>query len=268
MSTPSMCRYLYILIFSVLIVCCARPGYAQVNGTTVTGYPTTPDTLVVIDSNATDSSHHVKKQDLAGHQLAIGIDLVNPITNALVSDKYGYEFEVDYYKRNEFYLVAEGGWGGSNVSYSDLKYTTTNPFLRLGFNKTMLTRDNPTDWDMMLIGLRLGYAHINHSLTNYVITDSTWGNTSGFINSKPIDAVWLEVTGGMRVEFVKNFFAGWNIRGKFMMDGKSFANDAPLFIAGYGKGDKNAVFDFNLYISYAIRWDRKKTPAATKATNK
>ena len=263
-----MYRYIYILIFSVLIVCCAHTGYAQVNGNTVTGYTAPADTLVVDTTGTTDSNKQIKKTDLAGHQLAIGIDIVNPITNALVSDHYGYEFEMDYYKHNEFYLVAEGGWGGSNVSYSDLKYTTTNPFLRLGFNKTMLVRDNPKDWDMMLIGLRLGYAHINHSLTNYIITDSTWGNTSGFINSKPIDAVWLEVTGGMRVEFVKNFFAGWNIRGKFMMDGKSFANDAPLFIAGYGRGDKNAVFDFNLYISYAIRWDRKKTPAATKATNK
>ena len=257
-----MYRYIYILIFSVLVVCCSQHSFAQVNGTTVTGYPTVPDTLVVIDSNATDSNAHIKKKDLAGHQLAIGVDLVSPITNALVSDKFGYEFEADYYLRNEFYLVAEGGWGGSNVNYTDLKYTTTNPFFRFGFNKTMLVRDNPKDWDMMLIGLRLGYANINKNPATYLITDSTWGNVSGSRPGTSINAVWLEVTGGMRVEFIKNVFAGWNIRGKFMMDGKSFANDAPLFIAGYGKGDKNAVFDFNLYISYAIRWDRKNMASA------
>ena len=39
-----------------------------------------------------------------------------------------------------------------------------------------------------------------------------------------------------------------NLVGKFVMNGKSFRDLSPLFIAGYGKGDKNANFDFNLYI--------------------
>jgi hypothetical protein len=69
----------------------------------------------------------------------------------------------------------------------------------------------------------------------------------------------VELTGGMRVELVKGLMAGWNLRGKFMMNGKSFKDLSPLNIAGYGKGDKNAAFDFNVYMSYAIRW-KKKTP--------
>ena len=52
-----------------------------------------------------------------------------------------------------FIRRAEGGWGGSSVNYSNLQYKTTNSFLRLGFNKSVLVRDRPDDWDMMFIGL-------------------------------------------------------------------------------------------------------------------
>jgi Domain of unknown function (DUF6048) len=243
-----MCKYSYILIFSVLLMCAPGAAHAQ----------TTPPPAT--DTTAADSSK-VKKKDLAGHQLTIGVDLVNPVTNMLQSYKYGYEFEADYYMRHEFYAVAEGGWGGSTANYSDLQYNTTNFFARFGFNKAMLVRDRPNDWDMMFIGLRAGYANITKGTANYTITDSTWGNVSGTRRETDINAVWLELTGGMRVELLRNFFAGWNIRGKFMMNERSFQNDAPLFIAGYGKGDKNSAFDFDLYLSYAIRWDRKHQPA-------
>jgi hypothetical protein len=42
-----------------------------------------------------------------------------------------------------------------------------------------------------------------------------------------------------------------------MMNGKSFSNLSPLYIEGYGEGDKNAVFDFNVYATYSFRWQRK-----------
>jgi hypothetical protein len=68
----------------------------------------------------------------------------------------------------------------------------------------------------------------------------------------------------MRVELAKGLLAGWNLRGKFLMNGRSFKDLAPLNIAGYGKGDKNANFDFNLYLAYAIRWNRKTATQAPK----
>jgi hypothetical protein len=67
----------------------------------------------------------------------------------------------------------------------------------------------------------------------------------------------MEVTGGMRVELVKGLMAGWNVRGKFLLNTADFRDLAPLYVAGYGRGEKNAVFDFNLYLGYAIRWRKK-----------
>ncbi len=254
MLIHSTYRYIFILIFSTLAILGTRPAFAQ-----------TADTIV-----ADTSDVKLKKKDLAGHQLCLGIDIVRPVENAFLNNRYGYEVAGDYYMHNEFYGTLEGGWGGSNVAYTDLKYTTRNDFIRLGFNKTILTRERPTDWDMMFMGLRLGLANVSRSNASYTVTDSLWGNTSGGTKGANFAAVWLELTGGMRVELVKGLFAGWNIRGKFMMNGKSFNSLSPLYIAGYGQGDKNSAFDFNVYVSYAVRWKRKgvvdtvKAPAPTQ----
>ena len=250
MSIQSICKYVYILIFS-FIVFGSSPVFAQTADTT---------------SADSTSKAKIKKKDLAGHQLCIGVDLVHPVLNSLVSDRFGYEFEADYYTHNEFYFAGEGGWGGSTVNYTDLKYTTTNNFLRLGFNKSILTRERPSDWDMMFIGMRLGVADVNRSAATYTVIDSVWGNSMGSSPGRNFLAYWAELTGGMRVELVKGLFAGWNFRGKFILNGKSFNDLAPLYIAGYGKGDKNVAFDFNLYISYGIRWKRRSAATLVPIT--
>lgn len=242
MSTQSICRYIYIAIFSLGAICCGLPAYAQADTTGV-------DTAAV---------GKIKRPDSAGHQLCIGIDAVHLASNSFYSDRFGYELEADYYLHNEYYLAAEGGWGGSDVNYTDLKYKTTNSFIRFGFNKCILTRDRPNDWDMMFLGLRAGFAEVNRGTVSYSVLDSLWGNTPyQTVAGKSFPAVWAELTGGMRVEIVSGLYAGWNVRGRFILNGKSFKDLAPLYIAGYGKGDKTSNFDFNLYISYGIRWKRK-----------
>jgi hypothetical protein len=191
-----------------------------------------------------------------GRQLSIGFDLMGPVLNRLVSNRYGLEGAVDYYLKNEYYAVLEGGAGRSEVNYTDLRYTTNNYFVRAGFNKNILSRESNHDWDMMFAGLRAGFAGINRSEANYVVADSLWGIIEGVSAAKSFPALWLELNLGMRVELYKSIMAGWNVRSKFIMNGKSFRDLQPLYISGFGRGDKNAVFDFNLYLCYAIRWNR------------
>ncbi len=255
MSKQSICRYICIPIFSLLMVSLAITASAQT------------------DTVATDTTTlaKVKKKDSSGHQLCLGVDVVHPVQNWYYSDRHSFEFQADYYLHNEFYAAMELGWGGSNVNYTDLKYTTSNGFVRLGFNKALLARDRPGDWDMMLFGLRVAAAQINRSQASFSILDSLWGNTppQNLPHSKPFAAIWTELTLGMRVAAWKNFVAGWNLRGKIMLNGKSFSDLSPLYIAGYGRGDKNTAFDFNLYISYCIRWNRKSIIApCSKVTGK
>lgn len=237
MLIQSSLKFIYILIFSLLFSVVVKAQSA--------------DTAVRDTSKV-----EVKKADSTKHQLTLGVDIFHPILFSSNGDKVGYEFVAEYYLKNELYLVAEGGWGSSKVAYDDLKYTSNNTFGRIGFNKILLPRDKPSDWGGMFMGLRLGATSIERSSAQYTVVDSVWGSTAGIVPSKNFMGYWLEITGGVRVELYKGIMAGWNIRGKFLLNNSDFKDLAPLYVSGYGKGDKNAIFDFNFYLAYAIRWKR------------
>jgi len=235
--------YIFILLFSVRGI---TPVLAQ-------------DTTDSIDTTVKKDTVIPKiiKKDNSGRHLSFGVDIYHPIINNLINNQNGHEFSVDYYLKNDLYAVGDFGYGGSNVDYNDLKYTTNNNFLRVGLNRSILLRNDSTDWDNMFIGFRLGGASIKRSQALYVVTDTLWGNSIGSQPGKNFNAFWVELNLGVRVQLVKGLSAGWIVSGKFMLNSKSFQDLAPLYIAGFGKGDKNSSFDFDFFITYSISWKRK-----------
>lgn len=191
-------------------------------------------------------------------QLRFGFDVFKPILYGFDKQRKAFDFELDYYYKKESYWVLEGGWGSGQQDSLYLSYKSSNVFFRGGYNKGILTRLFPNDWDMAFIGLRYGLAFIDRSPATFTIIDPIWGNTSGTIPGKNIFAHWFEITGGVRVELFKGLFTGWTVRGKFIFNGKQLKELPPSYIAGYGRGDKPSIFDFNFYVDYAIRWKKKK----------
>lgn len=210
--------------------------------------------LGTASAQAQQDSTERKNGSRTAHQLRFGIDASSLAINAFMDSRTSYEFQVDYHWRKDIYAVLEGGWGSSKLDYPDLKYTTDNSFARIGVDKGLLPRLTPGDWDMAFIGVRYGIGFINRSEATYTTNDPVWGTTSSTVPGKTFTAHWGEITGGIRVELLKGFFAGWNVRGKFLLNESAFRELPPSFIAGYGKGDKTTIFDFNLYFSYALRW--------------
>lgn len=194
------------------------------------------------------------------HQFRIGFDVSRLLFNQMQKDlekRTSYEIELDYFFKKDMYWVLEGGFGNASLNYPDLSYNSNNVFLRAGINKSLLGRMQQSDWDMAFIGLRYGLGFVQRSAANYTITDSLWGSVNGAVPAIGFNAHWIEVTGGVRVEVAKNIFIGWNMRGKFMVNPNKFKELPPYNIAGYGKGEKATVFDFNVMLSYAVRWRKK-----------
>lgn len=197
-----------------------------------------------------------KPKEDYGHQLRFSFDLSRPAINLAQSTRSSYEGAIDYYLRNELYAVAEGGAGSSEYAYTDLSYISNSSFFRIGLDKTLIKRLNGSDWDAAFAGVRYGIGFINRGEAAYTIIDSVWGTTSGTVPAKAFTAHWAEVTGGVRVEVIKGFMLGWNLRGRFLLNERAFRELSPVYIAGYGKGDKSTIFDFSFYACYAIRWGK------------
>jgi len=207
--------------------------------------------LAQSDSAKTETTTYIKPDQ---KQLRFGVDISRPVLNAISSVKHGYEFTIDYNLPKDIYLVAEAGFGGSDIDYDDLKYTSTNSFFKIGVDKSMLQRLFPGDWDFLFVGVRYGIGFIQRSEATFVTTDPIWGSTSGNIPSKSFTGHWAELTAGLRVELLKGFFAGYTVRGKFLLNQTPFRELPPAFVAGYGKGERTTAFDFNFYLQYALRW--------------
>ncbi|MFA6149761.1 MAG: DUF6048 family protein [Chitinophagaceae bacterium] len=223
-------------IFSLLLVCSFLSVFAQAD---------TEDSVT-------------QKSTIKYHQLRFNFDAAKLLNNSLVDNVKIYEAGLDYYLNNELYGVAEFGAGTSNIDYPDLKYKSSNSFVRLGVDKTLFERKKPNDWGMAFIGCRYGLGFVKRNVALYTTDDGFGGITSGSISSSDFTAHWFELTGGMRIELFKNTFAGWNVRFKFLLNQKSFGDLKPQSIAGYGAAENGTVFDYNFYLSYAIRWSSKK----------
>lgn len=223
-------------IFSFLFFCCPFLLFAQ---------------------EANDDSVLVKAKANSGHQLRLSFDASKLLLNNLTDNKSAYEGALDYYLNKELYAVADLGMGNSVIDYPDLKYKTNNTFLRLGLDKSLFERKRPQDWGIGFFGFRYGLGFINRSEAQYSTDDGLGGITSGTLAADNFTAHWFELTGGMKLELIKGVFAGWTVRAKFLLNQKALGDLKPAYIAGYGPGEKATAFDYNFYISYAIRWSSK-----------
>ncbi len=215
--------------------------------------------LLLMQLRSVAQSIPVNVRDSAAyeHQLRIGIDLARPVIQALSPNRYSYEVEADWAFRKEIYGVVEAGFGRYVADYADLSYQSTGAFIRLGADRSILRRLLPQDWDCGLFGLRYGFAAVNRNAAQFTTGNDLWGYQSATEDAKTYGFHWIELTGGMRLEILRNVFAGWNIRGKFMMTNLTTAELRPSYVAGFGQADRSTGFDFNVWLLYALRWSRK-----------
>lgn len=191
------------------------------------------------------------------HQLSVGFDVSRFLFNNLFPSRQGYEIQADYNWKKNLYWAAEAGWGKGNVDYSFLKYQTKGSFLRLGIEQSLLGILGPKDFDNAFIGVRYGIGLGNMSNVHFTVPSPFGGTSEGNAPGQSYWVHWGEIVAGVKVSIWNNFYAGWMIRGKFLINPKTFKTLSPNYIPGFGKGDKNTVFDFNFYLSYGIQWTRK-----------
>lgn len=222
------------------------------------------DTLMGKDSSlakstpVTDTTAAAKKKRAAfERQLRFNIDIYKPIASLAYPSRYSYELMADYTFREDKYLVIEAGYGGGKIDYPNLKYKTYNGFLKAGIDISMFDRLDSKDWDIILVGFRYGIGVGQRGPADFIVDNPFGAPRTDRVDARNFIAHWGEITAGMRFELLPRFFAGWNVRAKFFLNSGTFDGQvSPNNIAGYGKGDQSTSFDFNFYLSYALRWKK------------
>jgi len=184
-------------------------------------------------------------------QVRVSTDIAKLITNTNSSNK-DVQLAIDALLKKDTYYTLELGQGSSSVDNSLLNYATSNRFIKLGLDKSLLIPISNKDLDIAFVGFRLAASTINRSNGEYNTSHSYWGTTEGKVQSARFFAPWFEFLGGIKVDVLPSITAGWTLRWKFMFNHAQLSELPPAYIAGFGNASNATAFDFNFYIGYKL----------------
>jgi hypothetical protein len=183
--------------------------------------------------------------------LRIGFDLVPLLEQFIGDETNGFELALDLDLADHYQLVLEGGYSKYQYSQYNYEYQTAGSFLRLGFDKNLLKPEVNPGRDYLFAGLRLGVSWFSHAATQITVP-SYWGEQSATTPEVTEIMPFVEATGGIRTEVLKNIYLGWNARMGFNLRKLRKFEVVPAYIPGLGQADKGINIGFHYYIAYRI----------------
>lgn len=189
--------------------------------------------------------------------IRVGAD-ISKIARSFYEDDYkGLELVGDYRLTKKIYLAAELGTESKKVLEDRLTFVTEGTYIKVGadFNayENWLGMSN-----LIYIGGRYGASTFSQQLDSYTIYNANpyFGEEVEIISGEKFDglsASWIEVVAGVKVEVVKNLYAGFSLRLNYLINDKQPENFSNLYIPGFNRTyDGNFGVGFNYSISYFI----------------
>jgi Domain of unknown function (DUF6048) len=184
--------------------------------------------------------------------ISIGYDFSGLIVNIFQPTQTSGEVSVTAGAFKKLYYTVEAGILTIYDRETDFNYFSNGQYIRAGFDYNFYKRKTPDENNMVFLGLRYGLATMHHSADNITIEDAYWGNYSPKpIPDSKVNAQWIEIAAGIRVELIKNFSMGWSGRVHFLTHLASGPNK-PFMIPGFGSGYSTITLGFNYSIYYTI----------------
>lgn len=200
---------------------------------------------------------------------SFGVDLFKLTRTALDDNYTGFEINGDYRFTDEIYLAAEIGNDQFTFDESNLVVDSDGSYIKLGANynfyKNWIGMQN-----QIYGGLRIGLSSYSQTLKefNFFTSDNTFEPETQIVSREfnNLSAIWTEFQFGLKVELLRNIFAGVHVQIKFLMSETELQNFDNIFIPGF-----NITNDFSSIgagwgysISYLIPF---KTKRKTQSVN-
>lgn len=198
--------------------------------------------------------------------LRIGFSLTDIVNTLTDPQRTYYGFQADLPIR-QFMISFDYGQARLNLENNQTEqlnrnftYSSQGSFFRLGVDVNLLkdrkTDSNDAQGDVIFFGLKYAHSQLDDQITFRPSTDSITNaiyNISQISQSNNnLDAWWLEMNAGVKVEVFKNIFLGYVLRYKFLKGFSDRNSLIPYEVPGFGKGDKENAFSLDYYIYYRI----------------
>jgi hypothetical protein len=181
-----------------------------------------------------------------------GIDLARFIYYFSDPAETGASFSADLEVVDNFYMVAEAGFSALSDSVSNAGYSSSGSFARIGLDYNILPVPDRSVHHSITAGFRYGISRFEHSAHNVVLPSSYWGDYTINNYENQLTGHWFELVGGITAEIFPNFFMGWSVRYRILLNPGLDPQVAPLLIPGYGKGTQERGLGFTYSVYYRI----------------
>lgn len=198
-----------------------------------------------------------KKVNKGNPGLAVGIDLAPFITHLFANERFGVEVNARYTINSKWQLAAEVGYENVDLDNKQMKYTSDGSFIRAGIDYNLFRVEEIGNNDNILLGLRYGAAVQEHSCPRYTISEDYWGDVSQSIGASTVGSHWAEFVFGLRSEVLKNFYMGWSVRFRTIINVGVNNELEPYSIPGFGRRDRSTNMGFTYSLEYHIPFRKK-----------
>lgn len=203
------------------------------------------------------SQDSIAPKKVERYGIRVGAD-ISKLARSLYEDDYkGLELVGDYRLTKKIYLAAELGTESKKVLEDRLTFVTEGTYIKVGadFNayENWLGMSN-----LIYIGGRYGMSTFSQELESYTIYNANpyFGEELEVVSAQKFDALsasWIEVVAGVKVEVVKNLYAGFSLRVNYLLSDSKPENFQNLYIPGFNRTyDGKFGVGFNYSISYFI----------------
>jgi len=181
-----------------------------------------------------------------------GLDLARLIYLFTDPSETGAEASVDFEVYRNVYPVFELGFNSMSDSRELFDYSSSGAYGRGGVDYNVLSLKDRSAHHGITLGFRYGMSRFTQKVEDILIPEVYWGDFQAEDYENSLTGYWIELVGGMKAEVVSNFFLGWSLRYKILLNPDMDPVMVPEMIPGYGTGGEDRVFGFTYSIYYKI----------------
>ncbi len=192
--------------------------------------------------------------------IRVGIDLFLPVYSLFSDDTKGFEIVGDYRISRRFYIASELGYRDHTRQEDFFEFTTSGQYIRAGVDYNAYQ-----NWigmeNMIVAGVRYGFSTFSQDVNEYTINADPAlpeRTVNDPLSYDSLNASWVEIVLGIKVEVLHNVYMGFSFRGSTMISSKEPDNFKNLYVPGFERVYFNDFgFSFNYTLSYLIPFYKK-----------
>ncbi len=190
-------------------------------------------------------------------RLRIGADIQQVITSLTNSRFNGFELMADYRIHPNKFIAVEYGKQNKQIVSTSIGTVTEGSYLKTGIDFNLYKQPKGLQ-HLIYTGLRYGISRYSQELNYSRLTTQTtiFGFEQGpsGIKSTGLTAHWFEFLTGIKVAFLKNFYAGVNVSLRYKITDQKPDLFDNLHLPGFGVTNDYSNFNvgFRYFISYSI----------------